>query len=280
MIKSFLNTIIEGNSIDLLQNLPENSIDLIITSPPYFGCRQYGNETVGRELNPIEYVDRFLEFTPLIKKVLSKSGSFYLNLGDVYFGTKGFSRNSGKYKRDTDTHYKNHKICKQDGKVLQYKQLLMLPSRVAIKMQEDGWILRNDIIWEKPNAIPSFSKDRRLPRYEHIFHFVKSPKYYYNYEKSKELNCNKDIIKQTIKPFKDHKASFPVELIEKLILTTSKQGDIVLDPFSGSGTTAYTSKIHKRNYIGFEINADFVRKSKERLKIINNLWNGQKILQA
>lgn len=250
----------------LLNTLPAHSIDLIITSPPYFGCRQYGNETLGRESNPMDYIDSFLAFSPLIKKVLSKTGSFYLNIGDIYFGTKGFSRNSGKYKRSTDIHYKNHKICKQDGKVLQYKQLLLLPSRVAIKMQEQGWILRNDIIWHKPNAIPSFALDRRLPRYEHIFHFVKSPKYYFNYEKAKELDCHKDIMKQMIKPFKDHKASFPLELIEKLILTTSKVDDIVLDPFSGSGTTACVSKMHKRNFIGFEINPDYVEISNKRLK--------------
>ena len=251
--------------MELLQELEPDSIDLVITSPPYFGCRQYGNETIGREINPLDYVYKFLKFTPLIKRVLSKSGSFYLNIGDVYFGTKGFSRNTGGYARSTDIHYKEHKICKQDGKVLQHKQLLMLPSRVAIGMQEQGWVLRNDIIWHKPNAIPSFSKDRRLPRYEHIFHFVKSSKYYFDYQKAKELGYHKDIISQISKPFKKHKATFPEEMIENLILTTTKEDDIVLDPFMGSGTTAYAAKKHKRNYMGFEINADYIDIAKARL---------------
>lgn len=254
-----------GDAMQLLSELEANSIDLIITSPPYFGCRQYGNETVGREINPIDYVLKFLEFTPLIMRALSKEGSFYLNIGDVYFGTKGFSRNSGKYKRATDNHYKDHKICKPDGNVLQYKQLLMLPARVAIGMQDQKWILRNDIIWHKPNAIPSFSKDRRLPRYEHIFHFVKSQKYYFDYEKAKELNHNKDIIEQIVKPFKKHQASFPVEMIEDLILTTSKEGDVVLDPFAGSGTTALAAKKNNRRYVGFEINPDYVEIANQRL---------------
>ena len=250
----------------LLKKLDVDSVDLIITSPPYFGCRQYGNETIGREENPIDYVDTFLQFTPLIKQALSPNGSFYLNIGDIYFGTKGFSRNTGKYRRSTDKHYKEHKICGQDGKLLQYKQLLMLPSRVAIGMQEQGWILRNDIIWHKPNAIPSFSKDRRLPRYEHIFHFVKSSKYYFDYERAKEMNFHRDIFNQNVRPFKEHKASFPIEMIEKLVLTTSKKGNVVLDPFMGSGTTAEAAAKHGRNYIGFEINPEFAAISRERAR--------------
>ena len=263
--KHFINKIVLGDSMKLLDKLEADSVDLIITSPPYFGCRQYGNETIGREDNPLDYVETFLKFTDPIKQALSPNGSFYLNIGDIYFGTKGFSRNTGKYSRATDTHYKEHKICKQDGKVLQYKQLLMLPSRVAIRMQEKGWVLRNDIIWHKPNAIPSFSKDRRLPRYEHIFHFVKSPKYFFDYEKAKEMNFHRDIFNQNVKPFKEHKASFPVGMIEKLILTTSKERDVVLDPFMGSGTTAEAAAKHNRRYIGFEINPEYVAKSKKRI---------------
>ena len=264
--KQFIDKITLGDSIELLKKLEANSVDLIITSPPYFGCRQYGNETIGREDNPLTYVDAFLKFTPLIKQALSPTGSFYLNIGDIYFGTKGFSRNTGKYARSTDTHYKEHKICKQDGKVLQYKQLLMLPSRVAIGMQEQGWLLRNDIIWHKPNAIPSFSKDRRLPRYEHIFHFVKSSKYFFDYERAKEMDFHRDIINQNVKPFKEHKASFPVEMIERLILTTSQRGDVILDPFIGSGTTAMAAEKHDRRYIGFEINPEYVAISRKRTK--------------
>ena len=261
----FLNKIVHGDSLELLNKLDKNSIDLIITSPPYFGCRQYGNETIGRELNPLDYVKKFMLFTKPLKKVLSKNGSFYLIVGDIYFGTKGFSRNKGKYARKTDIHYKAHKICKPDGKVLQYKQLLLLPSRVAIKMQEQGWILRNDIIWRKPNTIPSFARDRRLPTFEHIFHFVKSNKYYYDHDTSKILKCDKDIITQIVKPFKKHQASFPLEIIEKLVLTTSKESDTVLDPFCGSGTTCLASKKNKRNYIGFEINKEYVEVSRERV---------------
>lgn len=265
-IQRLIDTIIIDDANSALASFPDNCIDLIVTSPPYFGCRQYGNETIGRELNPMDYVERFLSFSSVLRRVLSQSGSFYLNIGDIYFGTKGFSRNSGKYKRKTDTHYKEHKICKPNGRELQYKQLLLLPARVAIGMQAQGWILRNDIIWHKPNALPCYSQDRRLPRYEHIYHFVKSSRYYFNYQKAKDVNFHTDILTQTIQPFKDHPASYPLPMIEKLIHTTSRKGEVVLDPFAGSGTTLVAAKNLQRKYIGIEINKSYLDTIQERLR--------------
>jgi len=128
----FINKIICGDSLRLVKELPDNFVSLIITSPPYFGCRVYGNETLGREEHPLEYVSNLLKYSNELKRVLNKEGSFYLNIGDVYFGTKGFGRNKGRYGRKTDKHYKEHKITKPNGKYLQYKQLLMLPERVAV----------------------------------------------------------------------------------------------------------------------------------------------------
>ena len=170
-LEPFINKIICSDSEELLKKIPSSSVHLIITSPPYFGCRIYGNETLGREESPLGYVNNLLKFTIELKRVLHKEGSFYLNIGDVYFGTKGFIRNKGRYARKTDIHYKEHKIVKPDSKYLQYKQLLMLPERVAIGMQEQGWILRNKIIWEKPNPVPSYSPDRQYPVYEHFVPF-------------------------------------------------------------------------------------------------------------
>jgi len=264
-MENFTNKIINIDALEGIKLLPNNSINLIVTSPPYFGCRVYGNETIGREENPLEYVDNLLKYFNELKRILHKEGSFYLNVGDVYFGTKGFIRNKGSYARKTDKHYKEHKIVKQDGKYLQYKQLLMLPERIAMGMQENGWILRNKIIWEKPNPVPSFSADRRLPVYEHIFHFVKSRKYYFDYEKAKFLNHHRDIIRNGIEPFKEHQASFPLSLIKPLIATTSKENDIVLDPFMGSGTTAVAALELNRQYVGFEINPEYCRIANDRI---------------
>ncbi len=123
MIEKYINKVTRGDTLDLIKEIPDGSINLIITSPPYFLCRLYGNETVGREDNPYDYINNLLIYITEFKRVLHKAGSFYLNIGDVYFGTKGFIRNKGKYSRKTDIHYKEHKIAKPDGKYLQYKQL-------------------------------------------------------------------------------------------------------------------------------------------------------------
>ena len=252
-----MNKIIQGDTLELIKDISDDSINLILTSPPYFGARVYGNETLGREADPRDYIQNLLRFTLEFKRVLHKQGSFYLNIGDIYFGTKGFSRNKGRYSRKTDKHYKEHKIIKPDGNYLQNKQLLMLPERLAIGMQEQGWVLRNKIIWEKPNPVPSYSPDRRYPVYEHIFHFVKSRKYYFDLNKAKELNHHRDVIKNGIEPFKKHQATFPLSLIKPFILTTSKEKDLVFDPFMGSGTTALACIELNRNYLGFEINKEY-----------------------
>ena len=265
MIDKYINSIINMDALEGLKLLPSNSINLIITSPPYFGCRVYGNETIGREENPLDYVQNLLRYFGDLKRILRKDGSFYLNIGDVYFGSKGFIRNTGRYARKTDHNYKEHKIVKPDGKYLQYKQLLMLPERIAIGMQEQGWVLRNKIIWEKPNPVPSFSPDRRLPVYEYIFHFVKTRSYYFDYEIAKSMHHHRDIIRNGIEPFKEHQASFPLSLIEPLIQTTSKENDIVLDPFMGSGTTAVAALKCNRRYIGFEINEEYCKLANDRL---------------
>ena len=264
-LREFHNRIIEGDSRELLASLPSDIVDLIITSPPYFGCRIYGNETVGREQDPREYVKAILEFTQEIKRVLHPEGSFYLNIGDIYFGTKGFIRNKGARARKTDSNYRDYKVVKPDGKYLQYKQLLMLPERIAMGMQEQGWILRNKIIWEKPNPIPSYSPDRRYPVYENIFHFVKSRKYYFNLSLAKEMKHHRDVIKNGIEAFGEHQASFPVSLIVPFILTTSKPTDLVLDPFMGSGTTAVSCVRTDRNYLGFEINPEYCKYAEDRI---------------
>jgi site-specific DNA-methyltransferase (adenine-specific) len=133
-------------------------------------------------------------------------------------------------------------------------------------MQDEGWILRNTIIWNRINPMPSFSEDRRIPIYEYVFHFVKSPKYFFNYEIAKKLNHHRDIISCGVEKYKNHEASFPEKLIEPVILTTSMEGDIVMDPFMGSGTTAVVAKKLNRNYSGIELLKANCIDSEERLK--------------
>ncbi len=263
ILADLINKIYNSDSLSFIDEIPDNVINLMITSPPYFGCRQYGNETLGREEDPRDYVKNLCVLLNKLKRPLKNDGSLFLNIGDVYFGTKGFSRNKGSWERKTDKHYKEHKIVKEDGMYLQHKQLLMLPSRVAIEMQNFGWVLRNNIIWEKPNPIPSFSEDRKLPVYENIFHFVKSKDYYYDYDISSKYGHHRDVIKCNIEAYKEHQATFPESLIHPIILYASKENDLVYDPFMGSGTVASVCIKTGRNYLGSELVA-------ENCEIINN----------
>lgn len=240
-------------------HMPDDFVNLVITSPPYFGCRQYGNETLGREANPRDYISNLAAIMHEVKRILHPKGSFFLNIGDVYFGSKGFSRNKGTWERKTDQHYKEHKICKPDGKYIQHKQLLLLPTRVAAMMQDDGWILRNDIIWEKTNPLPASARDRRLPCYEHVFHFVKSRKYYFSAPMSKKLGSHRDFFRLGTRPFKDHPAAFAEALIEPLVRISSQKGNLVYDPFMGSGTTAVVAKKWGRKYVGSEVSGDYIK---------------------
>ena len=271
-IESLRNQIINGDSFQVIKEIPDDSINLVVTSPPYFGCRVYGKETLGREEDPKEYIDHMFEFTKDIKRVLAPTGSFYLNIGDVYFGTKGFGRVKGSYLRKTHKHYKEHNIVEEDGKYLQYKQLLLIPPRIAIKMQDDGWILRNAIVWEKNNACPNYSDDRRLPVYEYIYHFVKSKDYYFDFKTAKELDSHRDVIRCGIEPFGNHQATFPEKLIYPLIVTTSKEGDLVLDPFGGAGTVAIVCKRCKRDYILVELNNDSCEEARARIVNKSGDW--------
>ena len=262
-ISEFTNRVINGDSQEVMKEMPEDSVNLVITSPPYFGCRVYGNETVGREEDPKDYIEKIVDFTRDIKRVLSPQGSFYLNIGDMYFGTKngfGFKGFKGKQARKTHKHYIGRQVVDADGKYLQNKQLLLMPPRIAAKMQDEGWILRNTLIWKKNNAMPVPAPDRFLPTYEYIFLFSKSENYYFDLEESKKPPLyGKDVITVNIEPFGKHQATFPEKLVYPMIKTSSAENDIVMDPFGGSGTIARLAKRLGRQFINIEINEDFCK---------------------
>jgi site-specific DNA-methyltransferase (cytosine-N4-specific) len=247
---------------EILNEIPDKSIDLILTSPPYYQRRVYtdSDKELGREIHPLEYVKNIVDVFCLYKTKLKPTGSLLLNIGDSYFGTKGFGRNKGRFKRDWDQDYKQHKIPDEDGKYLQHKQLLLLPSRIAIGLQDAGFILRNDIIWKKNNAFPVPALDRKFPIYEHIFHFVISKKYYYNNEKAKHYIHTKDIIvANPVNKYGDHKASYSEDLIIPFVDIYCPEGGFVFDPFLGSGTTIIVAKKLGRKYGGCELSETFYK---------------------
>jgi site-specific DNA-methyltransferase (cytosine-N4-specific) len=263
----FADRIISGDALTLSSRLASDSINLITTSPPFYGCRNYGGgrNELGREWHPLAYVENLILHTIEWRRILAPDGNLYLNLGDVYFGSKGFSRNKGKHARKTDHHYESHNKVRSEGCSVQDKQLLQLPSKVSIRMAELGWILRNEIIWTKPNPVPAHANDRRLPVHEKIFHFVKG-RNYFDLATAKRLGSHRDHTMHGIEAYKKHQATFPETLIVPLVLTSSRPGDLVFDPFMGSGTVAVVAKRCGRHWLGFELVEEFCRDANRRVE--------------
>lgn len=190
-----VNEVINGECREVMQGFPSDSIDLVVTSPPYWGLRDYGvDEQLGLEAHPQLYIDHLVEICREVKRVIKPTGSFWLNLGDTYFSNnKQTGRNDTN--SETSTNFKGWSNWeggkKKLGPVmnnnwLQPKQLLGIPWRVASALQEDGWILRNCVVWHKPNHMPESVRDRLTKSYEFFFFFVKQRKYYYNLDAIRE----------------------------------------------------------------------------------------------
>jgi DNA modification methylase len=200
-----INQILCGDCVEIMKPLPTEYIDLTMFSPPYWGLRDYGVKgQLGLEGHPTEYIVKMVQICQEIKRLLKRSGSMYVVIGDTYFGGNG---TYGKPKDWQDLHmhqnYPEGEFFKQRNKLasnwLQPKQLMGIPWRLAMALQEDGWILRNDIIWNKPNHMPSSVRDRLTNAYEHIFHFVKSRKYYYDLDAIREKSVTQPLAKNPLK---------------------------------------------------------------------------------
>ena len=306
-----LNQILQGNSLEVLQTLPDKSINTCITSPPYFGLRDYGVDgQIGLEGDVEEFVQSLVNLFKEIKRVLKDDGTVWLNLGDTYWG--GGWRNdmiregSGDIQQGHKGTHDATQIKNATGNhpIYKSKDLMGVPWKVAFALQEDGWYLRQDIIWHKPNPMPESVKDRCTKNHEYIFLLSKSKKYYFDYESIKEdavytdnrkgkgrllyngkrsedteKNGQNAFVKIdgkrnkrsvwtiTTKPYKGaHFATFPEDLIEPCVLAGSPEDGVVLDPFMGSGTTAIVSTKNKRNYIGIELNPEYIDIAKQRLQ--------------
>ena len=284
--------LITGNAFDELKTIENNSIQLTVTSPPYFNLRKYTNDEqdeIGREATLKEYIARLADVFDILRQKTKGDGLLFLNLGDSYING----------------------------------QLAGVPWRVALELIDRGWILRSDIIWKKPNAMPSSVKNRPTVDHEYIFMFAKSKNYYYNQDAIREphvtfsesskmrggrnhfgkrgstpekgknsgksnlpngrwdqafnpLGRNKRTVWEIpLSKFRGaHFAVFPEKLVEICILAGSKPGTLVCDPFSGSGTTGVVALKYGRKYIGCDINPVYTNMARERLnKIENSLFN-------
>lgn len=281
--------ILQGNCLDKLKELPDQSINTCITSPPYWNLRDYDEDKqLGMEDTPEEFVNNLVEVFKEVKRVLRDDGTAWLNLGDSYCGTnhkKEFIDPKYKDGRTGQKFSLSHKI---PG--LKSKDLVGIPWRVAFALQEDGWYLRQDIIWHKRNCMPESVKDRCTKAHEYIFLLSKSSKYYFDNEAIKEdsvTSIEQQIKKRnkrsvwtvSTKPFKGaHFATFPMDLIEPCVLAGCPENGTVLDPFGGSGTTGIVASNHNRKAVLIELNAEYIEIAKQRIKDQGGLFTDLEIL--
>jgi len=339
------DTIFNQDCIEGMKSLPDNSIDCCVTSPPYFGLRDYGHDgQIGLEDTPEKFVQKLVEVFNEVRRVLKPEGTLWLNLGDSYAGSgKGANPDGTVHesalKGKQGTHKGTTEGIKKPQKAheigLKQKDLIGIPWMVAFALRSSGWWLRQDIIWNKPNPMPESVTDRCTKAHEYIFLLSKSQKYYYdneaiktpikdssvqrlsqdvesqngservpgktngnmkavasgikaykhrgegdqkltghsgNYDKDGNLIGNgmankKSVWTVTTKPFKEaHFATFPEELIVDCIKAGCPEGGIVLDPFMGAGTTALVAKKLNRNYVGFELNKEYIEIAERRIE--------------
>jgi len=349
--------IILGDCITGMRTLDDQCIHTVVTSPPYFGLRDYGTATwedgdtscdhvysynkqtgvlsnhdqdgwkklyqdicgkcgasridqqIGQEQSPEEYVERLVDVFREVKRILRNDGTLWLNLGDSYAGNNSQASNNGRAGYGTP----RERIVNRTGQGLKPKDLIGIPWRVAFALQSDGWYLRQDIIWHKPNPMPESVTDRCTKAHEYIFLMSKSEHYYYDsvaireeakwgswnsadkFRKNTKWGGSSDQMTATqyrgyghpdteqtgrnkrsvwtvnTKPYTEaHFAVYPTKLIEPCILAGCPVGGTVFDPFTGSGTTGFVSLSHNRNFIGTELNPEYIKIAEHRLSAIQH----------
>ena len=260
-------------------------VQTCVTSPPYFGLRDYGHEgQIGLEQTPEQYIVAMVEVFRCVRDVLADDGTLWLNIGDSYAG-------SGKGRNADGSHQEGGKqgtnkgtivgsLIKTEAPNCKPKDLIGIPWMLAFALRADGWYLRQDIIWHKPNPMPESVRDRCTKAHEYIFLLSKSERYFFDNEAMREDATGSDgkrnrrsVWTVATRPYKGaHFATFPTALIEPCILAGSRLGDIVLDPFMGSGTTAYVAKMHDRKYLGCELNPEYKALQDERIDSLGGLF--------
>ena len=290
--------ILQGDVRETLRALETGSVQTCVTSPPYFGLRDYGvSGQIGLESTPDAYVAELVAVFREVRRVLRDDGTLWLNLGDSYTG----SASTGGTGKETDYTGKRS-LPNKRAEGLKPKDLIGIPWRVAFALQADGWYLRQDVIWHKPNPMPESVRDRCTKAHEYMFLLSKSERYFFNSEAMKEkaagvrggapkkihsesaqgkhgatsaLNKSWDGAETrnrrsvwTVASSRYggvHFATFPPALIEPCILAGAPFGGLVLDPFTGSGTTAAVALQHGRRFIGCELNPDYIKLAEARI---------------
>jgi DNA modification methylase len=321
-----MNKIEFGDCRDTMRRWASEGVkaQMCVTSPPYFGLRDYGHEgQIGLEQTPEQYIAAMVEVFRCVRDVLADDGTLWVNIGDSYARTAGddsTKQTDGGLK--TGRTGKSAQLFKKGNnrppEGIKAKDLIGIPWMLAFALRADGWYLRQDIIWHKPNPMPESVRDRCTKAHEYIFLLSKSEKYFFDSEAMREESVDpvasaarykapfwengkhqtgnysangakhtggmkvfdgkrnkRSVWTVNTKPYKGaHFATFPTALIEPCILAGSRPGDIVLDPFMGSGTTAAVSLQHGRQYLGCELNPDYGPLQQERINKERTLFNG------
>ena len=360
-----LNKIYLGDNLDILKTFEDNSIDCCVTSPPYYGLRDYGtgkwvggdpncpHQTgtysekvvvgthkkfkemnapqignshmmkrvctrcgavredlqVGLEDTPEFYIDRLVNIFREVRRVLKDDGTLWVNIGDTYNASSYHKdeKSSGSGKQGTNKGSYENVVERPTAENCKPKDLIGIPWMLAFALRNDGWYLRQDIIWQKPNPMPESVKDRCTKSHEYIFLLSKKPHYYFDYEAIQEpcsevsetrykyeFNTGKeqmdfrpngasstagmkeytgkrnkrDVWSVCPSAFKGaHFATFPEDLITPMILAGCPKGGVVLDPFMGSGTVGVVAKSNGRKYVGCELNPEYASMAENRIKV-------------
>lgn len=301
-----MNKIEFGDCREIMRRWAQESVQVqtCVTSPPYYGLRDYGQEgQLGLEETPEEYIANMVEVFQCVKDILADDGTLWLNIGDSYCNSNGFARASPEYQRKgrKDMPANDRSLEKLHDAGYKTKDLIGIPWMLAFALRADGWYLRQDIIWSKPNPMPESVQDRCTKSHEYIFLLSKSSKYYYDYdsikepvkqdwgtrdrtkgkyhnegtglqphsglEKTYEFANKRSVWNIPVKPYDEaHFAVYPTELIEPCIMAGAPIGGIVLDPFMGSGTTAQVAQALNRQYLGCELNEKYKSLQQKRLR--------------
>lgn len=271
--------ILVGDCIEKMRELPEKSVNTCVTSPPYFGLRDYGHDgQIGLEPTPDAYVAKMVDVFREVRRVLADDGTLWVNLGDSYA-----SYRDGKATPDTTRgddvgtlvekgQAKNRMASTFAGTSIKHKDIIGIPWRVAFALQSDGWYLRQDIIWHKPNPMPESVTDRCTKAHEYIFLLSKAERYYYDGgavmegAADNEKRNRRSVWTVATRPYRGaHFATFPPDLIEPCILAGCPSDGTILDPFGGAGTTGVVAKKHGRKAILIELNPAYAEMARNRI---------------
>lgn len=260
--------VLEGDICEVLPRLPDACVQCIITSPPYWGLRDYGiRGQIGLEATLAGYVHKLTSIFAELRRILKPDGILWLNIGDGY--TSG---NRGWRAPDKKNPNRAMSVRPDNPPGLKDKDLIGVPWRLAFALQADGWYVRSDIIWHKPNAMPESVKDRPTRSHEYLFMFTKEEKYAYHAEAVMEEAEDGTRNRRTVWSINtsptngNHIASFPESLVEPCVLASTEQGDYVLDPFFGCGTVGLVCRRLNRRFIGIELNPKYVDEAMELLE--------------